>query len=51
MLAVTRGNDKVQDLYNEMPSIYLYQMICYKICKRRGVTTSICGQAGSKKSW
>jgi pyruvate,water dikinase len=50
MLAVDRGNDKVQDLYNEMHPSILYQ-IAYviRICKRRGVTTSICGQAGSKK--
>jgi pyruvate, water dikinase len=50
MLAVDRGNDKVQDLYNEMHPSILYQLAyVIRICKRRGVTTSICGQAGSKK--
>lgn len=50
MLAVDRGNDLVQDLYNEMHPAILYQLAyVIRTCKRRGVTTSICGQAGSKK--
>ncbi len=50
MLAVDRGNEKVQDLYNEMHPAVLYQLeYVIRVCKRRGVETSICGQAGSKK--
>jgi pyruvate,water dikinase len=50
MLAVDRGNDKVQDLYNEMHPAVLYQLeYVIRVCKRKGVETSICGQAGSKK--
>jgi pyruvate,water dikinase len=50
MLAVDRGNEKVQDLYNEMHPAVLYQLeYVIRVCKRKGVETSICGQAGSKK--
>ena len=50
ILAVDRGNDEVQDLYNEMHPAILYQLsYVIRVCKRRGVKTSICGQAGSKK--
>jgi pyruvate,water dikinase len=50
MLAVDRGNKEVQDLYNEMHPSILYQLgYVIRICRRRGVITSICGQAGSKK--
>lgn len=50
MLAVDRGNDKVQDLYDEMHPSILYQLeYVIRVCKRKGVKTSICGQAGSKK--
>jgi pyruvate, water dikinase len=50
MLAVDRGNEKVQHLYNEMHPAILYQ-IAYviRVCKRYGVETSICGQSGSRK--
>jgi pyruvate,water dikinase len=50
MLAVDRGNDEVQDLYDEMHPAVLYQLeYVIRVCKRRNVKTSICGQAGSKK--
>jgi len=50
MLAVDRGNDEVQDLYNEMHPAVLYQLrYVIRVCKRRNVKSSICGQAGSKK--
>ncbi len=49
-LAIDRGNEQVQSLYDETHSSVLHQ-IAYVIrtCKRNGVETSICGQAGSKK--
>ncbi len=50
MLAVDRGNEQVQHLYNEMHPAVLYQLdFVIRVCKRNGVETSICGQAGSKK--
>ncbi|RLG11012.1 phosphoenolpyruvate synthase [Candidatus Pacearchaeota archaeon] len=50
ILAVDRGNKKVQYLYNEMHPAVLYQLaFVIRVCKRAGVETSICGQAGSKK--
>lgn len=50
MLAIDRGNEKVQDLYNEMHPAILYQLeYVIRVCKRKNVKTSICGQAGSKK--
>ena len=50
MLAVDRGNEKVQHLYNEMHPAILYQLgFVIRVCKRSNVETSICGQAGSKK--
>lgn len=49
-LAIDRGNPKVQDLYNEMHPAVLNQLsYVIRVCKRSGVETSICGQAGSKK--
>ncbi|MFA5953155.1 MAG: phosphoenolpyruvate synthase [Candidatus Pacearchaeota archaeon] len=50
ILAVDRGNEQVQHLYNEMHPAILHQ-IAYviRVCKRRNVETSICGQSGSKK--
>jgi pyruvate,water dikinase len=50
ILAVDRGNEQVQEIYNEMHPAVLYQ-IAYviRVCKREGVESSICGQAGSKK--
>ena len=50
MLAVDRGNEKVQHLYNEMHPAVLYQLeYVIRVCKRSGIETSICGQAGSRK--
>ena len=50
MLAVDRGNEKVQHLYNEMHPAILYQLeFVIRVCKREGIETSICGQAGSRK--
>jgi pyruvate, water dikinase len=50
MLAVDRGNEQVQDLYNEMHPAVLYQLeFVIRVCKKNNVETSICGQAGSKK--
>ncbi len=50
ILAVDRGNEEVQHLYNEMHPAVLYQLdFVIRVCKRNNVETSICGQAGSKK--
>ncbi len=50
ILAVDRGNQDVQDIYNEMHPAVLYQIgYVIRVCKRNNVETSICGQAGSKK--
>ena len=50
MLAVDRGNEEVQHLFNELNSAVLYQLgFVIRVCKRYNVETSICGQAGSKK--
>jgi pyruvate,water dikinase len=50
ILAIDRGNEKVQYLYNEMNPAVLYQLeFVIRVCKRNNVETSICGQAGSKK--
>ncbi len=50
MLALDRGNEQVQELYNEMHPAILYQLeYVIRICKKNHVKTSICGQAGSKK--
>lgn len=49
-LAIDRGNELVQDLYDEMNPAVLHQLeYVIRICKKAGVETSICGQAGSKK--
>lgn len=48
-LAIDRNNESVQDIYDEThPAILrsLAQVII--VCKRYGVKTSICGQAGSR---
>jgi len=48
-LAVDRNNEDVQDIYNELHPAILRQLIyVIRICKKNGVKTSICGQAGSK---
>ena len=50
ILAIDRGNEQVQGLYNEMHPAILKQLeYVIRVCKRYNVETSICGQAGSKK--
>jgi len=50
ILAVDRGNPLVQNIYNEMhPAVLSQLQYVIRACKKNGVTTSICGQAGSKK--
>jgi pyruvate, water dikinase len=50
MLAIDRGNEQLQHLYNEMHPAVLYQLdFVIRVCKRNNIETSICGQAGSKK--
>ncbi len=50
ILAIDRGNPDVQELYDEMHPAILYQLgYVIRVCKRKNVETSICGQAGSKK--
>jgi pyruvate, water dikinase len=49
-LAIDRGNELVQEFYNEMDPAVLHQLeYVIRVCKKEGVETSICGQAGSKK--
>jgi pyruvate,water dikinase len=49
-LAIDRGNGQVQEFYNEMDPAVLHQLeYVIRICKKEGVQTSICGQAGSRK--
>ena len=50
ILAIDRGNEKVQYLYNEMHPAILKQLeYVIRVCKKYNVETSICGQAGSRK--
>jgi len=50
-LAVDRGNEAVQYLYDEMHPAVLKQIEeVIKVCKKYDVETSICGQAGSNTS-
>ncbi len=50
ILAIDRGNEQVQHLYDEMHPAVLRQLeYVIRICKKHKVETSICGQAGSKK--
>ncbi len=50
ILALDRGNEQVQHLYNEMHPAVLHQLeYVIRVCKRNNVETSICGQAGSRK--
>ncbi|MEN7982633.1 MAG: phosphoenolpyruvate synthase [Nanoarchaeota archaeon] len=50
ILALDRGNQEVQELYDEMHPAVLYQLeYVIRVCKRFNVETSICGQSGSKK--
>jgi len=47
-LAIDRGNDDVQYLYDELNWAVLKQISrVIRECKKQGVETSICGQAGS----
>lgn len=49
-LAVDRNNGDVQYLYDEMhPAVLNSIKYVIRTCKRYGVETSICGQAGSKE--
>jgi pyruvate, water dikinase len=49
-LAIDRGNEDVQYLYDEMNWAVLKQLSrVIRECKKQKVETSICGQAGSKK--
>jgi len=49
-LAVDRNNEEVQYLYDETHPAVLSQIKkVIEVCKKHGVETSICGQAGSKK--
>ena len=49
-LAIDRGNEQVQGLYDEMHPAVLYQLgYVIRICKKNNVETSICGQAANKK--
>ena len=49
-LAIDRGNETVQYLYDEMHKGVLRQLASViSVCKKYGVESSICGQAGSKK--
>ena len=50
ILAIDRGNEQVQHLYDEMHPAVLRQLdYVIRVCKKYNVETSICGQAGSKK--
>ncbi len=50
ILAIDRGNEQVQNLYDEMHPAVLRQLdYVIRVCKKYKVETSICGQAGSKK--
>ncbi len=50
VLAIDRGNEAVQYLYNEMdPAVLKHLSRVIRECKAHKVETSICGQAGSKK--
>ncbi|MBU3923504.1 MAG: phosphoenolpyruvate synthase [Nanoarchaeota archaeon] len=48
-LAIDRGNEEVQNIYDEMNWAVLKQISrVIRECKKHNVETSICGQAGSK---
>ncbi|MDP1695520.1 MAG: PEP/pyruvate-binding domain-containing protein [archaeon] len=50
MLAIDRNNEGVQYLYDEMnPAVLSALSYVIRRCRRYGVETSICGQAGSKE--
>ncbi len=48
-LGIDRNNQKIQKLYDEMhPAVLGELAMVINVCKRYGVETSICGQAGSR---
>jgi pyruvate,water dikinase len=48
-LGIDRNNQRIQKLYDEMhPAVLGEIAMVIKVCKKYGVTTSICGQAGSR---
>jgi len=48
-LGVDRNNERIQKLFNELhPAILSEIALVIKTCKKHGVQTSICGQAGSR---
>jgi pyruvate,water dikinase len=48
-LAIDRGNEALQDMYDEMhPAVLSEISKVINSCKKNGVKSSICGQAGSK---
>ena len=48
-LAIDRNNPSIQELYNEMHPAVLHSLsYVIRRCKKYGVETSICGQAGSR---
>src|SRR3989338_8557808 len=50
VLAIDRGNEQVQYLYNEMhPAVLNALKRVLRTCQEYGVESSICGQAGSKR--
>lgn len=50
MLAIDRNNSEVQKLYDEVnPAVLSAISYVIRRCKKYGVETSICGQAGSKE--
>jgi len=50
MLAIDRNNPEVQNLFNEMnPAVISAISYVIRRCKKYGVQTSICGQAGSRE--
>jgi len=49
-LAIDRGNEEVQDLYEETnPAVLKEIKKVIRTCKKFGVKSSLCGQAGSRK--
>ena len=49
-LAIDRNNKNVQDIYDEMhPAVLNSIKHVINVCKKYGVKTSICGQAGSRE--
>ena len=50
ILAIDRGNEELQHLYNEMHPAVLHQLqYVIRVTKKNNVESSICGQAGSRR--